>query len=97
MFEGNSVERHGGEDGEARDAGSRSLDAAVEPLVRHHESRCPSQKPEAGEPHAAGLELLLEQVEGERGDERAAGESQRRRDQHRASAVILGGGLILVG
>ncbi len=65
----NAVERHRSEEGEARDAALYLFDVAVEQSIRCHKRRCPTQEPGAGEPYAAGLERLLEQVKGQHGDE----------------------------
>ena len=42
---GDAVERHGGQDGEARDAAACPFDVAVEQLIRRHESRRPTRSP----------------------------------------------------
>ena len=78
---GDAVECHGGHDGEPRDIAPDPSCVTIEQLVRRHEGRRASQEPYPGEQHAAGPERLLKQIEGERGNERAAGEGQHHSNQ----------------
>ena len=65
---GDTIERHGGKDGEPRDTSSRSLDVTVEKLVRSYKSRGADQEPDPRELRAPCVERLLEEIEGEGGD-----------------------------
>jgi hypothetical protein len=68
---GDAIEGYAGQQGEAR----RSA-VAIQQLVGYYESGGSYQKTASGDLGSSGLKSFLKQVEGERGDERAAGEGQ---------------------